>query len=285
MKICRYVLLTAAFCSIFSQSAYAKARFMGLEELVAVSDVIAVIEVIKSEKMGEQFDKGLPKKGFWNYAQRNKFKFIEFIKVQKGAVLDTKKPQILWAKKSFVCASASYAKGRYLVFLENVGENEWITLNDHLGGLAVDGKGDVAGFGFYREKGYSEAVDIKESKEAILKALIDKEQVSFYARIDPAFKPIYNVWREGCPFQKLWLHIEEYTWIEEKYTKTEIIGKWPRGLTLFVRGFINTDDIKRKSFEKMIEKGGTFQITGIWEKGYLYLRSIQNKETKEHILK
>ena len=51
-----------------------------------------------------------------------------------------------------------------------------------------------------------------------------------------------------------------------------------------LRGFIDTNRIRRGAFEKMIGKGGIYYIKGNWEKGDLYLNSIQNIETKEYIL-
>jgi len=296
MKICRHGLSAVVLCYILTQSAYGDVSFMGLEELVAVSDVIAVIEVTQSEKMGEFFGKNLPKKGFWSYAQRNNFKFIEFIKAQEGAVPDIKSLQVLWAQESFICANVSYTKGRYLVFLENVGKNEWVTLNFQFGGLPIDEDGNVARFGVYKvdkenrliDFDFSkakEAINVKEAREMILKSKLNKKQISFYARVDPAFLNIYNIWRDSSPFQKLYFHIEEYTWINEEYTKTKVIGKWPKGLILSVRGYINTSKIDRGAFLKMTKEGGAFKIRGVWKQGYLYLESIQSEQTKEYVLK
>ena len=48
----------------------AKARFMGLGELVSVSDTIAVIEVVKTKQLKYSHDTKLHKKGFWKYRQK-----------------------------------------------------------------------------------------------------------------------------------------------------------------------------------------------------------------------
>ncbi len=62
------------------QFSNAKAIFMGLEEVIAVSDFIGVIEITKPEKIGELFQENLPKRGFWKYSQKNIFKVISIIK-------------------------------------------------------------------------------------------------------------------------------------------------------------------------------------------------------------
>lgn len=49
---------------------------MNLEYLISESDVVSIIEIIKSEKVGRPFNGNLLQKGFQRYAQKNSFKFI-----------------------------------------------------------------------------------------------------------------------------------------------------------------------------------------------------------------
>jgi len=271
MRLCLRLMIIISICFVFNQSAYSKARFMQLEELVAVSDIIAVIEVIRVEKIGNRFDKNLPKKGYSTYAQKNSFKFFEFIKVRNDNLLDKDKTHILWAEKSFICASASYAIGKYLVFLENVEENEWITINHQRGGLPIDKDNYIKGFDFYIE-GSEQGVDLENAKILISNVMFDKEKVSFSAQVNP--KSIYNLWKKGVSSQKLVFNI-----------KGEPDGKWPKYLFYFIKGFIKTDSIEKALFEKIINRGGTFDMIGIWKEGQLELVFIQDSKTKKIILK
>ena len=80
-------LMLAVFaCFLLAPAASAKAAYMGLKALVATSDVVAVIEVTKTERVGAEphlkgrIAKGMPKKGYWHYGQQNTFKFVEMVK-------------------------------------------------------------------------------------------------------------------------------------------------------------------------------------------------------------
>lgn len=70
MRPCLCLWIIIFVCLAFNESAWTEARFMKMEELVAKSDVIAVIEVIGSEKIGDPFEENLPRKGYWTYAQK-----------------------------------------------------------------------------------------------------------------------------------------------------------------------------------------------------------------------
>ena len=76
------------------QFAHAKARFMGLEEVVAVSDFIGIVEVTSSEIIGEPFQENLPQKGYWQYSQKNIFKILSIIKTSPIVSVDTNKQQL-----------------------------------------------------------------------------------------------------------------------------------------------------------------------------------------------
>jgi hypothetical protein len=168
----RYILLTIlislGLCTV--QSAHGKARFMGLEELVAVCDFIGVIEIIRTEKVGEKFQDDLPRKGHWKYSQKNSFNILYSIKTSAATKTDPAALQVLWAEKTFICASASYKPGRYLVFLKSVDLNEWITINHQLGALLIEN--NIVDFNYYlTQKDTSPKISIETAEEKIKKYL------------------------------------------------------------------------------------------------------------------
>jgi hypothetical protein len=140
---------------------------MGLIEVSKRSDIIALIEIIKTEDLGEIFDKDLPQKGFFTYAQKNHFFFKEIIKNKKNLEVELRDLGILWARKSYNCDLISYLPGTFLVFLEHVEGNEWVTLNHSLGGYQLQPDGVLVGSRgnkyFYGEPNSS----LKKAKEMI----------------------------------------------------------------------------------------------------------------------
>jgi hypothetical protein len=158
---------------LWGQTAAAKARFIGLDELVAISDVIAIIEVNKSEKLGEPFEDHIPQKGYYQYAQKNTFQFLEFIKVHEDATPDKEQMHTLWANKNFKCARAIYEKGKYLVFLENITSKEWITLNHNDGALRIDDANRVNWDSKLIEKDESKKEALDKFKDKVRTKIVD----------------------------------------------------------------------------------------------------------------
>jgi hypothetical protein len=115
-------------CCQWAPVALSKAYFMGLKEVIANSAVVAIIEGPRSESLGQMGSEGRPKKGLWTYAQKNSFRFVEMFKASDWMTVNQEQDQMLWAEKTFICASDSYALGKYVVFLESAGTNEWSTL-------------------------------------------------------------------------------------------------------------------------------------------------------------
>lgn len=149
---------------------FAKARFMGLKELAATSDIVAVISVTETTSLGPMGSEGLPKKGHWTYTQNNTFRFVEVLKTSDWIHFDQEQDQMLWAEKTFICARASYAPGKYVAFLKSVGTNEWITVNHHLGGLRIDDDGNVPAFNWYLDSANNEkTLSLNEVKRKIQK--------------------------------------------------------------------------------------------------------------------
>lgn len=149
---------------------FAKARFMGLKELVTSSDVVAVISVTETASLGQMGSEGLPKKGHWTYTQKNTFRFVDVLKTSGWINFDQEQHQMLWAGKTFICARASYAPGKYVAFLKSVGTNEWITVNHHLGGLRIGGDGNVPTFNWYLDSANNEkTLSLNEVKRNIHK--------------------------------------------------------------------------------------------------------------------
>ena len=105
-------------------AADAKARYMGLEEAVERSDVIALVHTEATaacEVTGEH----------WTYHQKV---FAKPTRVLKGE-LDS--PFELLAQKDFICASVSYdAAADYVVLLRREGEH-LTTVNHHMGALRL----------------------------------------------------------------------------------------------------------------------------------------------------
>ena len=102
----------------------AKARFLGMTELVETADVIAVVEVTETrevEQVGEH----------WTYRQEADVTRVKMIKGRLPAFFR------IHAQKDFICARASYEPGRYLVFLR-AEKDLYTPVNHHLGALQID---------------------------------------------------------------------------------------------------------------------------------------------------
>lgn len=250
------------FCIFWcTQFAFTKARFMGLEELVAVSDFIGIIEVKTSIKIGQKFEKDLPQKGFWKYSQKNTFEILSIIKKSKGTEFNYMVPQVLWAQKSFICARAVYKPGKYLVFLESIDSNEWITINHHQGALAIEN--NRIEFGWYlNNKGKNQKITKVVAKEKIEKGLLNSPVFSIDIKMPPDL--MYNQWRDGQEFQKLWFHV---------YNPPS--RHWPKGLSHFVRAFTKRE---KDSYEYLVKRGGNGTLKAHWKNGSLIVDSIRMKK-------
>ncbi len=253
--------LFAALCYLWAPAAWAKARFMGLEEAVAVSDVVGVVEIAKAERVGEGRAKGV-KKGYLTYAQKNTFRFVSIFKNAGFVAFKQGKEQVLWAEHEFVRQGASYSPGRYLVFLASVGSNEWITLNHHYGGLRIDDDENVLKFGWYLDrKDYEKKASLETAKTAIQKAILDKKTVSFAAEIHP--RSIYNKWKAGVPCQELVLSV-----------RSRPKKNWPDGL-FNCAAFFKKGSITKRKYQSIAKKGGLYDVTASWVKGSLVIGSIK----------
>lgn len=146
------------FYSVFYSSLLADPSYLRLEELVRKSDLIGVIEVLKTT---EDKKKIAP----WLYQRKNTFVII---KKYKGAALSTK--QTLWSEKNYICARASYLPGKYLVFLKRTPDLQWITLNHELGALRLN-KELLLDFSRYSNMPSSKRWPLEKAKQRILEAL------------------------------------------------------------------------------------------------------------------
>ncbi len=244
-----------------SKPAFSEARFMDLEELAAISDFIGVIDIESTEQIGQVFDEDLPRRGYWTYSQKNSFIINSIIKESEWIKIDTKRSNILWAEKSFICASASYRPGRYLVFLESVGPEEWITLNHQLGALGIEN--DSVEFGWYTTRNKDRFnMPLDKAERKIRECFLNSPTLTIEADITPEL--IYNAWHEGREFQKLWFHV---------YNPPS--RDWPKGLTNFTRSFIKSEIVDYKDIAK---RGGRYKIKAYWEMGYLIVESIEPKK-------
>ncbi|MEE9554831.1 MAG: hypothetical protein V3W18_11080 [candidate division Zixibacteria bacterium] len=233
---------------------------MDLEELVAVSDFIGVVEVDSSEMLGEIFNPNLPKRGYWEYAQKNRFHVIEIIKSATFIDVELDRIDTLWAEKSFICAAASYSPGKYLVFLEAVAKNEWITINHQLGGIEIEN--DSVEFGWYKNSRMKNAlISLAEAQKAINKCMIDSPVFEIEVTIPSDL--LYNEWQENREYQKVIFHI---------YNPPSEF--WPDGLTNFARCFIK---ISCEDYESVTQNGGNYHLSVHWENGYLIVDSIKPK--------
>ncbi len=253
------------FLILITTEVYGKARFMGLEETVAVSDLIAIIEVTHTETVGQPFSEKLPKKGYWNYSQKNTFLIKEIIKDSPIVLPKIEEGHILWAEKSFICAHATYKPGKYITFLEHIEANEWITLNHQFGALPIDSDNNVPAFDWYlSEKEKGKTISLKEVRKRISQATLDGIDTQCKAHIPP--KLLYNAWKKNSNYQKLWFHVHEPP-----------ANNWPEGLSSFVRGFIKDSNINQEAFTKIISEGGEYNLSGYWQEGCLIIRSLQDE--------
>ncbi len=276
-----WILFLLMFFLSISETSYAEARFMGIEELIAVSDAIAVIDVKKSEKLGEIYDKNIPEINGWRYAQKNYFKFLKLIKFKSWEKPDLNKIYILWAEKSFECARASYKKGLYLVFLEYVGKGEWVTINHQYGGLRTGDNNIVYNFEYYLRNDTSNNGDkmkkysLKEAEREIEKRIIKKGKTEFYGII--VSKPDYykknNKESKESIYRKIKIRIKENVEINGKIVKKGISGIWPRGLQYMVKAYI-----KNGEYSNIINNKNTFLFEGFWKDGYLFIKIVKKAD-------
>lgn len=252
-----------AICFLLVHNVFAAAEYMGIEELVAFSDVVAVIKVTETESLGDRFDQDLPKKDFWNYAQKNTFQFISLLKDGGFIEFDQKKDQMLWAEKSFICAYASYTIGTYLVFLESVGANEWVTVNHELGGLEIDGNTLRFGWYYAGSKDDKGKFTLSHVKASIEEVVLHDKKVSFKAKISPFPINTYNKWRSGESFQKLLMIVPKPPNMH-----------WPDPFAVKVKGFIDESTISKEKYQSITEHGGQYNVKASWVKGYLLIESI-----------
>ena len=154
--------------------------------------------------------------------------------------------------------------GKYLVFLESAGENEWITVNDSWGGLKIDDAGNVERFGVYGDsREWQKAVRLAEARKAIAAVVLDGRAVTCTAKISPGFYPRFNRWVAGAPSQKLIFHVYE--------PPSE---NWPTGLRGWVRAFARPDVLDKPQYESIAQQGGEYRVTGTWTEGGLFIASI-----------
>ena len=104
----------------------AKAAFMRAGALLERTQTIAIVDVSRVTKVEA-------KGTHWTYGQKAEVAVVE---VLRGTLPDAFS---LFAEKSFICARASYAEGRYLVFLKRDGDF-WVTTNHHLGQFRIRGE-------------------------------------------------------------------------------------------------------------------------------------------------
>lgn len=114
-----FSLLALACLVLTPAPAFARARFMPRAELIAESPLIALVEVTSVAAV-------TTKGRHWTYGQAAQ------VTLERGIRGDLPATFVIHAEKNFICARASYAPGRYLVFLRREGPL-YTTVNHHLG--------------------------------------------------------------------------------------------------------------------------------------------------------
>jgi hypothetical protein len=255
----KILLLIAIIC--ISRDALSKPRYMALDELVAVSDFIGVIQVDSSETVGHLFDPDLPIKRYNSYSQKNLFNVIDIIKSSEFIDIEMNRTDTLWAGESFICAQAYYRPGLYLVFLENMGPGEWVNFNYQRGAIRIEN--DSVEFGWYIDPRRQPAtISLAEAEKNIRGYLLDSPVFEF--EIDVYMKHRYNEWREDREYQKIYYPIYNPSF-----------EFWPDGLRSLTGFFIKTD---RDQYEYMTQSGSNYYLSVHWVKGYLVIDSVKPKE-------
>ena len=116
-------IFLALFLMLAIARADAKAAFQSLEQMIATSEAIAVVQIQKTEKISIKGE-------HWTYGQKATAR-VE--RILKG---DLPKQIALYGDENFECAQCRFAPGRMLVFLKREG-NLWTGNNWHLGAREV----------------------------------------------------------------------------------------------------------------------------------------------------
>lgn len=231
-------------------AAAAKARFMRLAEVTARADLIALITVSKSQPASAK-----PTGAFWRYAQRNVFRVDRVIKRAPHFALK-RKNQVLWARKGFICARASYAAGGYLVFLTRLPGGNWVTLNHHMGALRISGSRVP---GFARHYGGT-AQKLSLAEKRIQKGMLHGVRASLRATAITT-----TAWRRGATYQRVYLQLR---WSQRT-------ANWPTGLKWRAPALIPTRLIKAATYTSLRGRGRKATIVGRWHRGTFMISSLK----------
>ncbi len=123
MRFARFGVATLVML-VISNPVFATARYMPKGELIQTAEIIAVVEINETSNVSV-------KGQHWTYRQAADAVTLQTIKGELPMRF------VIHAKKSFICAWATYeAKARYVVFLQREGEL-YSTVNHQLGQFKV----------------------------------------------------------------------------------------------------------------------------------------------------
>ena len=258
MRRAALLVLTTAVATARSMPAEGKAHFMDLPAAVAAADAIAVVQVETSEKVAGR------KKGYWTYGQKNRFRFLEFVKRAPFVDSVVKEPQVLWAEKDFICASESFRPGQYLLFLESVEPGEWIAVNHHMGVLPIE-QGMVA---WPYAQRFDEKRTVALAKAAVAQAKVERGTVRFTAEIVGSFHGLYNRWMPSRGHQVLVFHLNG-----------KAPSPWPAEHS-FARAVVPRDVADRETYEAWVKADGALAVKADWVDGSLVIREARRLTAK-----
>ena len=111
--------ILAIIIAITSVDAFAKAKFYSKPDMIEQADAIALVEIVKVEKVEKP-------SAIWTYRQKATAKVIRSLKGQLEQVIE------IYGDESFICAQCRYNLGKFILFLRKH-DDFWVGCNWHLG--------------------------------------------------------------------------------------------------------------------------------------------------------
>lgn len=232
----------------------AKARFMNLAETVVRSDLVAEIEVGAIAKVTHR-----PALDTWSYSQRVSARVLSVVKRAPTLASDeTSQGITIWAEKGFICARATFKKGRYLAFLRRVGNAEFVVVNHDRGALPFTGQ--HVDFSFFVRAAKQQT--LAQVRAAIAAKLPDRPFGPIAVTIGKA-NIWANQWVPGQPLQKLYI------------SPRHNVPSWPVGLSWMVPVLVRPSLLPRTRFEAVTKAPrGEWKLSGVWRGGSFVVTAL-----------